>query len=494
MTGKTEKTSDILDVLIIGGGFAGLCAAIKLKERGETNFVLVEKDSDIGGTWLTNRYPGAACDIPSHFYCYSFAPNPNWSRKYAQQEEILAYIHKCADEYDVRRFFRLNTKVDRLTLNEAEGHWSVTFSDGRTQKARHIINGMGGLHKPSIPDFKGLERFTGPVMHSAQWDRTVDFADKTVAVIGSAASAIQIIPELEKTVSTLKVYQRTPNYVTPRMDRDFTVKEKARFQKFPLLARLYRWSIFKRLDLVAFPLTKQGSWLGKLVMSQTKKTLKTEFSDVDLVEALTPTYTVGCKRILLSDEYYAALKAPNVSLITNPIMEITETGIRTQDETDHPADIIVMATGFDLQGHMQSIDIVGRGGISLADLGPDGEVAYKGATHSQFPNFYFVTGANTGVGTTSIVHIIETQIAYILQLISKVRPGQMIAVKEEAMDAYNDKIQGQLSKSVWASGCDSWYLRGDGKNVLLYPGNAKQFASEHAKADMKDYDLIDASA
>jgi len=481
----------ILDVLIIGAGFGGIGAAVKLQEAGITNFAVIEKDDAIGGTWYENTYPGAACDVPSHFYCYSFYPNPDWSRKYAPQAEILQYINDTVDRFDVRKFVELGVKVDRLELDEESGVWTAHLGNGEVRCARHVINGMGGLHKPNIPPFKGLKTFKGPAMHSAQWDHSVDFSGKHVGVIGSAASAIQIIPELQKICSQVDIYQRTPNYIAPRNDRDFTAKEKRRFARWPWLGRLYRWSIYKRMEVLVYPLTKQKSRFSSKATQGIVDWICGTIPDPDLQERMIPNYTIGCKRILLSDNFYDTLTKDNVSVISDRIAAITAKGVKTADGAGHPADILVFATGFDLQGHMHSVDVVGRGGVSLDDLGPDGEVAFKGAAHSQFPNFYMITGPNTGVGTSSVVHMIEIQLDYILKLIKAAGQDRMIAVKPAALERYNVRIQDELSRSVWMSGCDSWYIRDDGKIVTLYPGNAKQFAKEHARLDLENYDLIE---
>jgi cation diffusion facilitator CzcD-associated flavoprotein CzcO len=482
-----------LDVLIIGAGFGGICAAIKLKQTGIENFRVIEKDAEVGGTWWSNTYPGAACDVPSHFYCYSFAPNPNWSRKYSPQAEIQKYIKNCADKFDVTRFISHGLKVVRLVLNERSGIWTVHLDDGSELSARHIINGMGGLHKPSIPDFKGLKKFKGPTMHSAEWNHDVDFKDKKVAMIGSAASAIQIIPELAKICDRVDVYQRTPNYIAPRNDRDFTDKEKKRFDRWPWFTKLYRWFIYKRMDVLVYPLTKQKSRFSSKATKGIMDWMRSVLPDPEMQEKMVPNYTIGCKRILLSDNFYATMTKDNVNLISSGIAEIAATGIKAVDGELHEADIITFATGFDIQGHMASIDIVGSGGVSMADLGPDSEEAFKGAVHFNFPNYYMITGPNTGVGTTSVVYMIELQVDYILQLIKAAGDDKLISVKPEALRAYNLKIHDELSRSVWASGCDSWYLRDDGKITTLYPGSAKDFAKAHKRINLQNYNVLEVS-
>lgn len=479
-----------LDVLIIGAGFGGVGAAIKLRDNGFDNICIVEKSQAIGGTWYENSYPGAACDVQSHFYCYQFEPNPDWSEKYASQKEILAYINHCADKYDVRQYVRFGLYVRKVVLDEKTGIWQVIFTQSESLYARHIINAMGGLHKPNIPDFKGQEAFAGPTMHSAQWNHAVDFKDKRVALIGSAASAIQIAPELQKTCRKLDIYQRTPNYISPRENRQFSVREKWRFTRWPWLLRMYRWFIYKRMDLLLYPVTRTGSRMGRYVRRQIVRWMQANVKDTEMQARLEPKYALGCKRILISDDFYKALNTDNVELITTPIKQFVHDAIETADGVVHKSDVIVYATGFDLQGHMRSIEMVGTDGISLSDLGLDGEVAFKGAVHSQFPNFYWLTGANTGVGTTSVVYMIEVQITYIIMLLKAAGSDKLISVKPEALEAYNERIQKDLSGSVWLSGCQSWYLRDDGKLVSLYPGSARQFARTHKRLDLENYNVI----
>lgn len=489
------KDTDILDVLVIGVGFGGIGAGIELKRRGIENFLIVEKADEIGGTWYENRYPGAACDVESHFYCYSFEPNPNWTRKYSPQKEILAYIHHCADKYGLRPFIQLRTKVEKLVLDEEKALWQIHMAGGEIKLTRHVINAMGGLHAANIPDLPGAENFAGPIMHTAQWDESVEFEDKKALVIGSAASAIQLIPELAKSCKKLTVFQRTANYIMPRNDRDYRPWEKKWLARLSWLHRFYRWFLYKRLDLLIFPLTRQESKLGVRATKLHGEHMRAQIIDPQLHEKLDPPFTIGCKRILISDDYYNALNRDNVELVTDGIEKIEAGGIQDQQGKLHEGDILIYATGYDLTGHRNSIEMVGRDGVSMAQLGPEGELAYKGAVHSQYPNFYWITGPNTGVGTTSVVFMIEHQLNYIIQLIEAAGfDGKMIAVKEAALLAYNQGIQERLEKSVWASGCDSWYLREDGKNVTLYPGSAAEFAREHKKADLENFDFFESNS
>jgi cation diffusion facilitator CzcD-associated flavoprotein CzcO len=484
-----SHSNSLLDVLIIGAGFSGVCTAIKLLEKGVTNFRIFEKSKGVGGTWWENSYPGAACDVPSHFYCYSFEPNPNWSRVYSPSAEIQGYLEHCVDKYGVRPYIQNEAKVTRLTLNRTTGLWDIEFADGKTISARHVVNAGGGLHRPSIPAFPGKDTFVGPAMHTACWDHSVDMAGKRIVVIGSAASAIQAIPELAKIAQNVTVFQRTPNFIVPRNDREYTDKEKARFAKWPWLTRLYRWFIFMRMELILFPITRENSRYGRRATKRIMRYMRETVEDESLHKVLEPDYVIGCKRILLSDDLYASLNRDNVDVVTSGIREIESNGVRSEDGRMHEADIIVYATGFDISAHMRSIDVVGVREETLASKWSDGQEAYNGSCIAGFPNYYMVTGPNTGVGTTSVVYMLEQSVAYILKLIEVAGNTHWLSVREEVLQAYNRDIHEQLSHTVWASGCMSWYLQPNGKNTTLYPGNARMFKRQLENLSMDDFEL-----
>lgn len=486
--------TDVLDVLVVGAGFAGICAGKMLLDKGIENFKVFEKSDAIGGTWYHNTYPGAACDVASHFYCYSFEPNPNWSAAYSPQPEILDYIRHCAKKYGVEPKVELGHKVDKFELDERSGLWTAHFAGGHTQKARMIINGMGGLHVPKFPEIDGMGRFDGPAMHSALWDHNVDFDGKSVAIIGSAASAIQIIPELAKICSDIKVFQRTPNYVTPRHNKTYTNKQKARMAKFPILSKLRRLKIYIESEFIVYRLMRQDKFLGKLVTKQVHGLIKDQVKNPEKEAHLIPDYTIGCKRILVSDDFYNTLSEDHVHLIPQGVKGMTKDGVVSADGTLHTADILVFATGYDIDAHLGSVEVIGKDGVSLRAMGKEGHAAFKGTVQPDFPNYFMVTGPNTGVGSTSVVHMIELQVKYIAKLVDKARQGKLISPTRSAMEAYNVRLQDQLSRSVWASGCDSWYLRDDGKIVILYPGSARDFAREHKRVDWTNYDVVDVPA
>ena len=488
---QPQPGEDVLDVLILGAGFGGICAAIKLRETGIDNIRILEKASGIGGTWWHNTYPGAACDIPSHLYCYSFEPNPNWSRKFATQPEIQAYLEHCVDKYDVRRHIQLNTEVRTFEFDEQHSVWQAQLAEGDTIIARHVIFATGGLHLPAFPDISGMAAFNGPSMHSAEWDHSVNFAGKRVAVIGSAASAIQLIPELAKVAAHVDVFQRTPNYIAPRNDRAFTAREKARFARWPWLNRLYRRMIFLRGEFIIFPIvkTKRKSGWRERAEKMLRRHIRGSVSDPKLREAMIPGFPLGCKRILIADNFYNALNRQNVDLVTAGIDRIESDAVVTRDGDRYPADILVYATGFDLENYMRKTEVIGSKGKKLSERWADKPQAYKGGFIPGMPNFYMTTGPNTGVGTTSVVFMIEAQIGLILQAIETAGADHLIEVTEKANDRYNREIRDALQETVWAGDCQSWYKRPDGEITTLYPYNARSYQQDHKHLVREDFTL-----
>ena len=485
----TDGKQPVLDVLILGAGFGGSCAAIKLREKGIDNIRILEKAAGIGGTWWHNTYPGAACDIASHLYCYSFEPNPNWSRKFSPQPEIQAYIEHCADKYDVRRHVQLNTDVQSFNFDEARGLWLAHLPGGQNLAAHHVIFATGGLHLPAFPDIPGMGNFKGPAMHSAQWDHSVDFDNKRVAVIGSAASAIQLIPEVAKVAAHMDVYQRTPNYIAPRNDREFRTWEKALFARLPWLGKLYRQWLFMRGELLLFPIvkTKGRSRVRNAAERMVRRNINSSVKDPATREAMIPDYPMGCKRMLIADNFYEAMNRPHVDLVTDGIERIESDGVVTAGDKKHPADIIVYATGFDMETYMRKTEVTGPGGVKLSELWADMPRAYKGGFVPGMPNFYLTTGPNTGVGTTSVVYMIEAQLQLILQAIETAGTEKLIEVTEEATERYNADIHEALQDTVWAGDCLSWYKRPDGEITTLYPYNARTYLKDHQKLVTEDF-------
>jgi cation diffusion facilitator CzcD-associated flavoprotein CzcO len=484
-------THEILDALVIGAGFAGICMGKRLLDAGISNFRIYDKAQKVGGTWYWNSYPGAACDVMSHFYCFSFAPNPDWSRKYSPWNEIQAYSERCVDQLGLWPHIELGTGVELSRFDDESGMWDVTLSDGKQVRARHVIDGSGGLHVPLIPHIEGADTFAGEHWHSSLWRHDVDLRGKKVAVIGSAASAVQIVPEIAQTAGHVHLFQRTANYIIPRHDRNYTGIEKWCFRYLPLYGKIYRLALFLRYDWLAYPIVKTSvdNIPRRYAKGQFRSLLKKSVSDRAMRAKLTPDYPIGCKRILISDNFFSSLTRDNVSLVTEGIDRITPRGVQTADGEEHEVDILVYATGFDTQGHHVDQRVIGPGGRSLAEAWSNAPLAYEGNMVAGFPNYYFVTGPNTGVGSTSVIFMIEQSARLIINCIKAAGSDGLIAPKEDAMQAYDAEIQSALAKTVWATSCSSWYKRDDGHITILYPYNAQTYRKRHKKISLEDFEI-----
>lgn len=477
--------------LVIGAGFAGLCTAIKLQEDGETDFLVVEKGSDVGGTWRDNTYPGAACDVPSQLYSFSFAPNPDWTMSFSPQPEIQAYIQRVAEESGTLDRFVFDTVVEDAEWDDDAQHWVVRTSAG-TVTSTTLVVGAGGLSEPRLPDIDGIETFQGELFHSARWNHDADLAGKRVAVIGTGASSIQIVPELQKVASHLDVYQRTAPYVLPRNDRKYTRVERFLFRHLPGVQKAYRTAIYwgRETYVPGFTLQpKLAAPAKKLALANLAKGI----SDPELREKVTPTFEIGCKRILISNTYYPALDSANVDLVTEPITKVTGNAVVTADGVERPIDVLVVATGFFTTELPIAEKIRGRSGASLADTWrEDGMAAYKGTTVRGFPNLFMIVGPNTGLGHSSMVFIIESQVQYLRDAIRTMGLHRYAAVEPtaEAQQEWNDDIQRRMKRTVWnTGGCSSWYLDAHGKNTVLWPRTTFAFRRELAEFDVAAYEV-----
>jgi cation diffusion facilitator CzcD-associated flavoprotein CzcO len=497
-----------VDHLIVGAGFAGLCAAIKLDEAGERDFVVVEKDSDVGGTWHINTYPGAECDVPSQLYSYSFALNPDWSKVYSPQREIWEYTKKVAHDAGILDRVVLGTAVLDSAWDEAQQRWIVTTASvvstgstsgkttgettGETQTyaARTLISGSGGLSEPSLPDIKGIETYAGETFHSARWRHDVDLTGKRVAVIGTGASAIQLVPEVQQIAGHVDVYQRTPNWIIPRNERRFTRLEKALFRHVPGVQRAARAGVYATLE-GRVPAFNRFPGLMKAVEAQGKKNIAKAITDPELRAKVTPTYRAGCKRILVSNKWYPAIAADNVELVTDRIAEVTPTGIVTSDGTERPIDVLIIATGFHVTDPPIAQHVTGRDGRTLADVWSEkGMRAYKGTTVHGFPNLFQLVGPNTALGHSSMIFIIESQVRYVVEAARHLRRTGMATVEPrlEAQDAWSDAVQERMKPTVWTTGgCASWYLDQFGHNTTLWPGQTFTFRKHLSAFDAEQY-------
>ncbi len=476
-------------VAIIGAGFAGLGAAISLTQAGHRDLVVLERASTLGGTWRDNQYPGSQCDVPSHLYSFSFAPKPDWSRSFAEAKEIQQYLQDTADRFDVRRHIRFGTEVLDASWDAAMQRWEITTSGG-TLSADILIGAYGPLSEPAIPALPGIDTFSGVAMHSAQWNHDVDLTGKRVAVIGTGASAIQIVPSIQPVVGHLDLYQRTAPWVVPRPDREIKPWLRRAYRRVPGLQKLARAAIYWNRELLVFGFSKHPR-LMRLPRKVALEHLARQVSDPELRASLTPTFDIGCKRILLSNDYYPALTQSNSSVVTDPITEVCEHAIVTADGVEHPTDVIVYGTGFHVTDHPVAQRIHGADGHSLAVAWSKGMEAYRGSTVAGFPNFFTLIGPNTGLGHSSLVFMIESQLTYVLDCLRTLdeRGARTFDVHREIQDAYNDELATQLDQTVWNAGCASWYLDERGRNTTLWPTFTFTYRSMLRHFDADAYDL-----
>jgi cation diffusion facilitator CzcD-associated flavoprotein CzcO len=481
-----------VDVLIVGGGFSGLCMAIKLRQAGMNSFLLLEKSDDIGGTWYDNRYPGCACDIPSHLYSFSFEPSPDWSRMYPGQQEIHDYLKRVVQRHELAPQIRLNTRFHEATWDEAENVWHATAGEGLRIRARVIVSGIGGLHVPEYPKLKGIERFAGPKFHSSTWDHTVDLDAKSVAVVGTGASAIQFVPQIAPRAGKLHLFQRTPPWIVPRMDFPIEEKWKQRFRRFPLAMRAFRQLIFWRQEVRVLGFLGNRYVRGKATEIATHH-LEKQIKDPKLRAALKPNYELGCKRVLVSDDYYPTLNRPNVELVTDAIAEVREHSIVTADGVERPIDVLIFGTGFRATEPLIGIHLVGRGGVEIHDAWRERMSAYLGITVSGFPNFFLLLGPNTGLGHNSIILMIEAQVRYVMSCLKlmKRRKRQVLEVRPETQKQFVADIYRRLEGTVWQSGgCHSWYQdQRTGENTTLWPGSVVAYTRRTRAVLPADYEL-----
>lgn len=479
-----------LDVVIVGAGFGGLCMAIKLKEAGIENFVILEKGDEVGGTWRDNSYPGCACDVQSHLYSYSFEGKPDWSKRYAPWDEIQDYILNCTEKYDLRKYIHFNEEVNGAEFDAATGTWNIRTASGKKLVARHWVIASGPLHVPAIPDIPGLDNFKGKLFHSARWDHDYDLKDKKVISIGTGGSAIQYVPEIAPEVGQLHVFQRTAAWVIPRDERAYSRIEKTLFAKVPGLRKLHRarlyWSNESRVWPIFHPALARG--LQKLA----RAFIRHQVNDSDIAEKLTPDYTIGCKRVLISNKYFPTFNRDNVELVTEGIEEIREDSVVTSDGIERKADCIILGTGFvvDPRVYMKDFTLTGLPGHELHKDWKDGAEAYYGMTVSGYPNMFQLVGPNSGLGHNSIIFMIECQANYIVQCMQELtaRKADYLDLKPEAMREFNDEVQAHLEGTVWTSGCQSWYAQG-GKNITIWPWSTWRFWARTRKVNWSDYEL-----
>jgi cation diffusion facilitator CzcD-associated flavoprotein CzcO len=481
------------DIAIIGSGFSGLGMAIRLKQEGITDFVVLERGDEVGGTWHYNTYPGCACDVPSHLYSFSFAPNPDWTQTYSPQPEIGAYLRRCADDFDVRPHVRLNTTVATAEWDDDAGRWVLDTADGERITARVVVAGMGPLAEPKIPDIPGLDSFKGNAFHSARWDHEHDLKGERVASIGTGASAIQLVPAIQPEVEKLHVFQRTPPWVFPHSNRPIKDVERRVYRRLPAAQKLVRGAVYAMRETAVLGFVKQPK-LMRLAERIAKRHMRKQISDPELLAKVTPDYTIGCKRILPSNKWYPALGKPNVELVTDGIAEVREHSIVTDDGVEREVDTIIFSTGFHVADMPIGKQVRGRDGRTLDESWHGSPRAHLGSTVPGFPNLFMLLGPNTGLGHSSMVYMIESQIAYVLDALRTMeRSGAHAAeVRADAVTEYNDAIEEQLDGTVWNTGCASWYLDDTGRNATLWPDWTWRFRQRTAQFDADNYELIPA--
>ncbi|MCA9564304.1 MAG: NAD(P)/FAD-dependent oxidoreductase, partial [Myxococcales bacterium] len=464
------------EIVIVGAGFSGLGMAIALKRAGLDSFVVLEKGTEIGGTWRDNTYPGCACDVPSHLYSYSFYPNPNWSRRYAGHEEILNYLRATTEHYDIPRHIRFGCEVTGLRFDSDTASWQIDIEGQGSMRTRYVILGVGALHRPLIPNIDGLDTFDGHCFHSANWRHDIDLTGRNVAVIGTGASAIQFVPKLAEQVGHLYLFQRTPPWILPKPDGEIRSFERRLYATIPGLRLLYRTLLYTLHETkgLAFGFNTR---LMKLAELAGRAHIRRTVRDRELRRKLTPNYTPGCKRVLLSNDYYPSLNRPNVEVVTTPIEAIGSDHIRLVGGERVHTDAIVLGTGFRVTEPLPRGMVFGSGGLDLWATWKDGISAYKGTLVSGFPNLFMLTGPNTGLGHNSMIVMIEAQIGFILGVIERARAKgwSTVDVRAGAQTAYNRALGPRLEKSVWGSGCNSWYLDENGSNPTIWPGLASEF-------------------
>jgi cation diffusion facilitator CzcD-associated flavoprotein CzcO len=491
----TEAGTRHVRIGIVGAGFGGLGMAIRLRQAGERDFVVWERAADIGGTWRANTYPGCQCDIPSHLYSFSFALNPDWRRTYAPQPDIEAYLRKVADDHGLRPHIRTNCAVTGATWRPHDDRWHVTTEQG-DYTADVLVAAPGPLSALSIPDLEGLETFAGTTFHTATWDHDHDLTNRRVAIIGTGASAIQAVPEIQPRVARLTVFQRTPPWVVPHRDRAISDAERRLYRTWPQLQRAVRAGVYLGRELLV-PGLAYWPRLMRVLERIARKHLHAQVRDPHLRTRLTPDYTIGCKRILPSNRWYPTLLKPNVELVTDGIDHVRAEGIVTTTGALVNADTIVFATGFRVTDMPLAHAVRGTSGRTLAEEWAGSPQAYRGTAVSGFPNLFFLVGPNTGLGHNSIVFMIEAQLAYVMDALEHMKRTRAtrLEVKPDAQRAYNAELQAKLSKSVWnTGGCSSWYLDRNGRNSTIWPSFTFRFWAGMRRFDPQAYELTSGPA
>ncbi len=479
-----------LDIAIVGAGFSGIGTAIRLRRAGITSFTVFDKSDRVGGTWRDNTYPGSGCDVPSHLYSYSFERRSDWSRHFPKQPEILDYLEDCVDRNHLRPHLRLGMELAAATWDDHTARWTLRFADGSEHTAHAVVFGLGQLNRPRYPDIPGHEAFRGEAFHSARWNHDHDLTGRRVAVVGNGASAIQFAPHVVRQAAHVTQFQRSANWIGPKPDGPFTARQQWLLRHVPGIELGVRARIYATFE-TRFLALRQGSRLGELGRKGLLRYLETQVSDPDLRAKLTPDYPVGCKRILISNDYLRALTKDNVDVVTEAITTIDEHGLVTADGTHHEVDTIIYATGFESTGFLEPVEIRGRGGRSLHEEWAGGADAYLGTTVHGYPNLFVLYGPNTNLGHNSIIYMVESQLNHVLGVLSWLRRDGVDWAEPTAaaQAAYNADLDRALDKTVWAAGCDSWYKTASGRITNNWPDHTFRFRTATRHPDYAAYTL-----
>ena len=477
-------------VVVVGAGFGGIGMAVALQQAGIEDFLIIDKAQDLGGTWRDNTYPGLACDVPSNLYSFSFQPG-HWSRRFPQQNEILAYLHALAAERGLGRHFRFGSGVTAAEFDEGRGRWEVTLDDGKVIRASVVVSAVGQLNRPAFPDIASRDDFSGPSWHSARWDHSVDLTGLRVAVVGTGASAIQFVPEVAKTAAHVDVFQRSAPYVLPKPDRPYRASEQAVFDRFPVVRKADRLRIFLYGELLTSGFVVSPKLLA-VPMQQWRRQLEAHITDKQLRASCVPDYVMGCKRVLFSNDWYPTLARTNVDLVTAAIERIVPDGLATADGASHQADVIIYGTGFKTLDFLAPMSVTGLGGRRLDEAWREGAEAYLGISVSGFPNFFMLYGPNTNLGGNSILYMLEGQIAYALRAIRALETDRLdwIDVRPDVQSAFSAWVDKASRTSVWETGCHSWYTTASGRNTNNWPDHTFLYRHRVRHFDLGQYRVL----
>lgn len=485
----TDKKKPDVTVAVIGAGFSGLGMAIRLQQAGIDDFVILEAAGEVGGTWRDSRYPGAAVDVPNHLYSYSFEQNPDWTRMFSNAQEIQQYILQVADKYNLRRKILFNTKVIEAHFDEASGLWQAKTQKGDILRARFVVGAMGPFAESRIPEVPGLKKFKGVMAHTALWNSNTDLKGKRVAVVGSGASAIQVVPAVQPLAQQLTVFQRTPSWVVPKADYEYSELEKTIYRTLPITQKIRRAVIYGLTELLATAIVWDTP-MTDLLERISKRHMARAIKDPELLRKVTPNYRLGRTRMLISNDWYPALAQPNVELVDHGVDALTENGIVANGK-EYPVDVIIWATGYKSPSEGFPFPLTGLKGRDLNTYWANGAKAYKGVTIAGFPNLFTLMGPNTGPGHTSVLVYVEAQQRYIVQAIQQCLRNHIgsLTVREDRQEEFNRQLLEKMKKTTWGDGGNSWYYTKDGRNTTLYPGFATDYVLSVRNFDLGDYSV-----